>query len=95
MPGLVQFHEKYPDFPLFMLNVVDGTKETARSGFKFLKDNNYDLPNFTVEEQTAMERYGLRRFSLLLAYDKNGRLIQSYTSFDLSELEDLARQLTD
>ena len=93
MPGLVKFRKQNPKFPLFLLNVVNGTKETTTSGFQYLKDNKFDLPNYWVSEQDAMAKYGLEQFSLLLAYDKDGKLVKSLTSFNESELLALAKEM--
>lgn len=76
-----------------MLNVVNGTKETTTTGFKYLKDNNLDLPNYLVDEKDAIEKYGLRQLSSLLAYDKTGKLVKSLTNFTESDLAALVEEL--
>lgn len=93
MPGLVKFQNEKPEVPLFLLNVVDGTKETMTSGVKFLTDNHFDLPNYRVSDTDAYQKYGLRKFSLLLAYDKDGRLVRSLTSFGEEDVTALAKEL--
>jgi len=76
MPHFDEAYKEYQDDIAFMMvDLVDGSAETEKTGFSFIEENGYSFPVYFDSDQSAAMAYGISSIPVTVLIDKDGFII--------------------
>ena len=66
------FEDKGGDVLFMMVNMTDGSRETAESAGEFIKEQGYTFPVYYDTEQSAAYAYGINAIPMTVFIDSDG-----------------------
>ncbi len=76
MPDFNQvWRERQDDVMFMMVNVIDGKKETEKSGKEFFQEKGFSFPVYFDIDQNAVETFGVYSYPQTLFIDKHGYFV--------------------
>ena len=80
MPYFEESYKTYGDeIEFFMIDCVDGSRETKEKGQKFIKENKYTFPVYFDTENSAIPAYEASSLPTSVFIDKDGNVIAYQT----------------
>ena len=73
MPVFNDMYEEFGgDIHFMMIDAVDGSRETKKTGSKYISDKGYTFPVYYDVNQDALMKYGIRAFPTSIFIDSEG-----------------------
>ena len=98
LPIIQRLYEKYQDkVDFFMVDIVDGERETLETSHKFLRNQGFTFPVYIDQDLQAFKFFDVKAIPTIFIVDKDGIVKQIYVEQGSEEIlsKDLKQLIND